>query len=171
MAYQKKGHQISWYLTARGKTQSLADWSRETGIGYNTLKNRINAGKVGEEVFEYDLVRAGISKRDALATINNETKWLSEWAREYQIERATVFNRYERGVRGEKLLSKHRVCTTGKYKTKDTLCCWCGKFWGGCSWSKDFIPVAGWTATPTIESYLITACPDFVADRPFTDKN
>ena len=51
------------------------------------------------------------------------------------------------------------------------LCCFCKKSCGGCSWSKKFVPVAGWTAVPTIirngrgqrdtESYKITACPEY----------
>lgn len=171
---------ISCYLTAQGKTQSVADWSRETGIGYNTLKTRIRSGKIGDEVLQADPIRAGLSKRDAIVTINGETKWLSDWARENEIETRTIYRRHEKGVCGTALLKKNKYTSNANHKTKDTLCCWCGKFCGGCSWSKDFIPVEGWTATPTItsgngcrpvESYLITACPDFVADRPFTDKN
>lgn len=44
----------------------------------------------------------------------------------------------------------------------------------GCSWSKNFKPVKGWTATPTIltvttgrttESFSITKCPQYIADK------
>lgn len=57
------------------------------------------------------------------------------------------------------------------------LCFTCQKAVCGCSWSRNFIPVDGWTATPTkikqggntvkktiCESYLITACPEYVED-------
>ena len=54
--------------------------------------------------------------------------------------------------------------------------CWnCAKCFGGCSWSRDFIPVDGWKATPTIkrntnhpdvESYQIEYCPEFEPDKP-----
>lgn len=59
---------------------------------------------------------------------------------------------------------------------KFTLCWECAKATGGCDWSKNFIPVDGWTATPTIinqvykkgdgfkaiSSYIIHKCPEFV---------
>lgn len=46
---------------------------------------------------------------------------------------------------------------------------------GGCSWSRDFTPVPGWTARripgrvyhggqATEETYMITACPEFLRD-------
>ena len=52
------------------------------------------------------------------------------------------------------------------------LCYSCKKACGGCSWSKKFEPVEGWTAVPTIirngfrnhqdtQSYKITACPEY----------
>ena len=71
-----------------------------------------------------------------------------------------------------------------------SICFDCQKACGGCSWSgldpvthmPRFEPVPGWTATPTclkvswachgrtytrrIDSYYITACPEFVPDEP-----
>ena len=55
--------------------------------------------------------------------------------------------------------------------------CWkCQKACGGCSWSKSFIPIPGWTAQrhdvsmwpqgKEAESYRIYACPEFVKDPP-----
>ena len=60
------------------------------------------------------------------------------------------------------------------------LCFLCDKACGGCSWSRDFTPVAGWTATPTrinpgggaapTDSWHIdfakSGCVDFHIDRP-----
>ena len=54
-----------------------------------------------------------------------------------------------------------------------TQLCWsCRKAVGGCSWSRYFEPVPGWTARPTlvdvsnggVESFEITACPEFEED-------
>lgn len=53
-----------------------------------------------------------------------------------------------------------------------TLCWQCKNATGGCSWSKDFTPVAGWNAIPTKlkavtqniilhSSYLVIDCPQF----------
>lgn len=52
---------------------------------------------------------------------------------------------------------------------KETLCWNCQNACNsGCSWSKNFIPVEGWEATPTIsdrftntESYHVHKCPQF----------
>lgn len=49
--------------------------------------------------------------------------------------------------------------------------CWnCAKCTGSCSWSKDFRPIEGWTATSVyrrdggrnVHTYNIIACPEFV---------
>lgn len=48
-------------------------------------------------------------------------------------------------------------------------CSLCEKFAGGCIWSRDFEPIEGWEAEPTvigkdsypIHSYRITYCPEF----------
>lgn len=52
--------------------------------------------------------------------------------------------------------------------------CWtCKKACGGCSWSQNFKPIAGWTAEKTFiesngdfaESYKIISCPEYINDR------
>lgn len=78
----------------------------------------------------------------------------------------------ETTIRGKKrpvLQPKKANKNTGRIQ----LCCYCMKAYGGCSWSKEFKPVEGWTAVPTviltrnprgkdsIQSYKITACPEF----------
>ena len=57
-----------------------------------------------------------------------------------------------------------------KQMNNEQLCWRCQKACGGCSWSRNFEPVEGWEATPTvvkdsvgdIDSYKITGCPEFV---------
>lgn len=61
-----------------------------------------------------------------------------------------------------------------------TLCWFCRRACGGCSWSQDFTPVAGWDAVPTKiktqrdattgefildDSFLVLACPEYEADE------
>lgn len=54
------------------------------------------------------------------------------------------------------------------------ICCFCKKACGGCSWSRNFEPVKGWEARPTIinhgfangkkrecHSYKIISCPEY----------
>lgn len=63
---------------------------------------------------------------------------------------------------------------------KSNICFDCQNAVCGCSWSRDFTPVPGWTAEKTVirqiyvkgyeqdvETYHITACPQFVPDKGF----
>jgi hypothetical protein len=57
---------------------------------------------------------------------------------------------------------------------RETLCWECARATGGCSWSREFIPVKGWKAKKTkikderyyryYSSYLVLKCPLFVPD-------
>lgn len=63
---------------------------------------------------------------------------------------------------------------------KDSLCWKCKNALKGCSWSKDFIPVPGWKARPTViyypksvnnkivrgidKSYHVESCPQYEYD-------
>lgn len=58
------------------------------------------------------------------------------------------------------------------------LCITCRKATGGCAWSDNLQPVKGWKATPTkvsgnkggaVESYSITACPEYEDDVPLEE--
>lgn len=54
----------------------------------------------------------------------------------------------------------------------ETLCWQCGKSCtGGCSWSKDFVPVNGWVAEQNQKtgSYSVITCPEFVKSRKLDD--
>lgn len=60
--------------------------------------------------------------------------------------------------------------TPKQRRTLEQPCCTCRKFCGGCSWSKDFTPVDGWKAIPTIihhgdnrdiPSFKIMFCPKY----------
>lgn len=58
---------------------------------------------------------------------------------------------------------------------KDQLCWDCQKACGNCSWSKKLKPIKGWVVQPTIiksngeptiHTYKIIKCPEFVRDEP-----
>lgn len=58
---------------------------------------------------------------------------------------------------------------------QETLCFRCGNACGGCSWADRFVPVSGWTATPTriwtnckigqVGSYCVSDCPESKEDK------
>ena len=60
-----------------------------------------------------------------------------------------------------------------KRRWKDQPCWNCKKCFGGCSWSRAFIPVKGWDAEKTkihndlhyIDSYKIYSCPEYVEEK------
>lgn len=56
------------------------------------------------------------------------------------------------------------------YTKEEFTKCWtCKNACGGCSWSRDFIPVEGWNAVKTqymdcgnvVDSYFIKSCPEY----------
>ena len=55
-----------------------------------------------------------------------------------------------------------------------TLCWSCRNAYGGCSWSRRFVPVAGWTAerrdirvcAGLVESYRVKECPEYEYEEP-----
>ena len=51
----------------------------------------------------------------------------------------------------------------------DQICWRCKNSCGGCSWSREFIPVSGWTAVRTFKdrswTYCITGCPEFKPEK------
>lgn len=71
----------------------------------------------------------------------------------------------------DKCRRKHN---TYKRKLNDGQLCWnCKNACGNCSWSRNFKPIEGWIATPSIikdyeygdiESYDIKMCPEFISN-------
>lgn len=60
------------------------------------------------------------------------------------------------------------------YTKEDFQPCWtCENCYSDCSWSRDFIPVKGWTAEKTFipsngeyaESYKIISCPEYKKEK------
>ena len=67
---------------------------------------------------------------------------------------------------------QRKVDYTGKGFSK----CWtCQNACGGCSWSREFVPVSGWEAKPTYnaanreyaQSFHVYDCPEYIPDRRY----
>ena len=81
---------------------------------------------------------------------------------------------------GKKFVCKHKrkhcskecvkISRKRKEEEKWQLCCTCKNAYWKCSWSKNFTPVDGWIAEPTIvkdsmgdfTSYKIKECPEYI---------
>jgi len=70
--------------------------------------------------------------------------------------------------------AKRRKEYTVNYESNLYQPCWtCQNACGGCSWSRSFKPVEGWTAEKTFlqsngeyaESYKIIKCPEYIKDK------
>lgn len=65
------------YLTFRGKTQRLADWSRETGIGSRTIKDRLRRGWTIEKALT-DKDKVGVNTKENIARYKKLLKEVEE---------------------------------------------------------------------------------------------
>lgn len=93
-------------ITYKGVSKTLAGWSRETGISYGTLYNRLKNGQSIEDALENPI------KSSFLITYKGITKSLVDWSREKGIPPRTVRYRLQRGWSVEKALE-----TNGREKT------------------------------------------------------
>lgn len=73
-----------------GKIQSIAEWSRETGIAEGTISQRINYGWSIERALTEE--NHG-TNHEYLVTYNGKTQRISEWAKELGISYNTLHNR------------------------------------------------------------------------------
>ncbi len=81
-------------VTANGKTMCLSEWSRETGIHYQTLVGRYNNGVRGDKLLKRP--RTTASRRSKVEW-NGVSKTLSEWSRITRIPYMTLVSRAKRG--------------------------------------------------------------------------
>lgn len=58
-------------------------------------------------------------------------------------------------------------------KIEQTICWTCAKAVIGCDWSREFKPIDGWTAKPTMlkgrenqKSFRVIECPEYKPDEP-----
>ena len=84
----------------------------------------------------------------------------------YNCRKASAAKRYREKKKGNKIIN-----------TNIQPCWTCERSCGGCSWSKDLIPIKGWTAKPTVlkfrykdnsisyvDTYMIYKCPLYIQD-------
>ena len=99
-----------------GKAQTIAAWSKELGIGYGTIRDRIyKMGWSIEKALSTPVSRS--SGRSELYEFNGETQSLSEWSKELGIGYGTLYDRiHKMGWSIEKALS-----TYPKHDKKDDM--------------------------------------------------
>jgi len=96
------------WLTFQGKTMTVADWVRESGIPGPTLRRRLAKGWPLEEVFSRWATpdRKRRKSRFRWVTLGDKTLTLAEWSRETGIPHRTISDRLDCGWSVERALSK-----------------------------------------------------------------
>ena len=104
-------------LELNGKTNSLRGWARELGMNASALSHRMKRGMTFKQAVECDkhYVPPVVEKKRVrgkapkLYTHNGETKNMSEWARQFGINPATLNARLTRGVPFEQAINPGRL--------------------------------------------------------------
>jgi hypothetical protein len=91
-AQQNNNKRNSHFVTYNGKTQTIADWSKETGIPFKKLQERLAKDWELSRVFSNE----NFSIRHNL-TLGNETMCVADWATRYGINESTIRRRLRLG--------------------------------------------------------------------------
>lgn len=144
-----------------GVTKTIEEWSTESGTKVATIWARLSKKwKPKDAVF-----RSTNHKR--MIEVDGEILTAREWSARTGVSTALILGRTNAGWDAKKA-----VYTPREEEPKDTLCWDCANCYGGCSWSREFKPVKGWTAIKTkiptngriINSFNVRKCPEFVKD-------
>lgn len=91
-------------LTYQGRTQTLAEWSREIGIFPQTLYNRHNSGWSVERILEQRPSNQ-IRSDNRILEFNGKSQTLAQWTKEIGICRNGLKERLRRGWSVEKSIT------------------------------------------------------------------
>jgi len=109
---QGKNKRNNHYLEINGEIKTIAQWSEETGINWDTIDMRIKHG------FRKDNILGSPQKR--MVTIDGVTKQLGTWAKEYNLKYYVLKNRVNKGYTGKELL-----LPVGEFKNAKKNTCPC----------------------------------------------
>lgn len=82
MAEQANNKRTNIFITYNGKTQNIAQWSKELNIKRGCLEQRYHKGWNVEDIFNPII---GFSKNRTFITYKNETKSITVWAKKLHI--------------------------------------------------------------------------------------
>lgn len=87
---QQSNKRTNVKIAYNGKTQTIAQWSRETGISFALIHWRYVSGKTGSDLFKKPYSPRTI-------TYNGETKTIKEWANTYGVQIGMIYGRLYSG--------------------------------------------------------------------------
>lgn len=90
-------------MTLNGKSHSISEWSRITGIKVATISYRMKKGWSVE-----DALTKSSNDREIKITYNNEQKTISEWSTVLNVPKSTLWYRYNKGWTDEEIIKGKR---------------------------------------------------------------
>ena len=93
---QCKNRRNNRYIEINGVTKTLTEWSRESGLGVNTIDMRVRHSFMKDNILGY--------LRKNLVTINEVVKPIERWARENNLCSHVIRRRIKKGYDGDILL-------------------------------------------------------------------
>ena len=104
LSMQQQNRTDNRKLTFQGKTQTVAEWSREIGISAGTIYNRMYRGATDEEALSTPL------RRTRQYTVGDETHTCKEWAEILQMPWNTLRSKIRDGrITMEQVVNERRA--------------------------------------------------------------
>lgn len=97
-AEQRRNTRRNHHITHQGRTMTIAEWARETGIPERTLSQRYHLGLRGDQLF------TRLNLRGHYLTFHGQTQTITEWSRELGIHASTINHRLKSGLSIEQAL-------------------------------------------------------------------
>ncbi|MER9702669.1 hypothetical protein NKJ10_00205 [Mesorhizobium sp. M0204] len=97
-----------------GKSLTLLEWSRLTGIKVSTIRDRLNSGRPFAEAIDPNFKRKSSrsfnsrGRKPKLHTINGVSKTITEWCTQFDISYHSIAQRLKRGMTLEHALAHSR---------------------------------------------------------------
>lgn len=100
---QAQNSSIARPVTYRGRTMTVSEWARETGIGFTTLIARLNRGIPLDDVFSAERL-VGKGQPPRMLEYGGQRLSVGEWARKIGVEKRTLKKRLSAGIPIERAL-------------------------------------------------------------------
>lgn len=101
---QARNKRNNRFVTANGKTQTVAEWCRETGINASTYDCRVRAGWTKEDAATTPPGATSKSIKWRMLTHRGLTMRAADWSRRLNIPTQTIYQRLHRGATDDEAL-------------------------------------------------------------------
>lgn len=92
---QQNNKRYNRFISHNGKTQTITQWSKETGISRNTLDSRLKSGWSIKDALTKDKCIKGERRDNRFLTYDGKTQTITRWSRELGMNRKTLSYRID----------------------------------------------------------------------------